>query len=318
MFENYDLDLELPGDGGLDPARIKKLALEKVRRPKPRVLAGGKVLRTALIAAAIACFMSITAFAAAYYHMNAEKTAPGSTQIYEWHVMGNKEAQKMTYNASMVLRFETGPESPFYVFRPQWLPELPEEMPCTNRDLYTFLKDHAAEMLGERGWLEPDENQEKRDAMTKEALQKSGLAEEAEDWYVSFKADDGWDIPFDIAVVSPAELCNIDYLVGYDGSGIQILRDETDEQWQTLWIQEDKTNLDWVQKLDDNPLWHSNYVLRYNTQEGYLVRVSGTLSCETLHKIAENLEITATGLTDRVNPDDPDGNHFTILALGRG
>ena len=58
-----------------------------------------------------------------------------------------------------------------------------------------------------------------------------------------------------------------------------------------------------------------NYIFMFDPERGYLVRVCGTDSMETLEKIAENLEIRESGMPPF---ESPFSEEIGILDLGRG
>ena len=67
--------------------------------------------------------------------------------------------------------------------------------------------------------------------------------------------------------------------------------------------------------INHNPYWgDDNYVLMFNPEYGYMIRVAGGLSMETLEKIAQDLEVRILDEEVEYNPD----YNIGIINIGRG
>ena len=67
--------------------------------------------------------------------------------------------------------------------------------------------------------------------------------------------------------------------------------------------------------INHNPCWgDDNYVLMFNPEYGYMIRIGGSLDMEILEEIAENLEVR---ITDEVVDYDQDSG-IGIINVGRG
>ena len=67
--------------------------------------------------------------------------------------------------------------------------------------------------------------------------------------------------------------------------------------------------------INHNPYWgDDNYVLLFNPEYGYMIRVGGGLDMETMEKIAKDLEIQITDEEVEYNPD----YNIGIINVGRG
>lgn len=243
-----------------------------------------KTVRTMLVAAAVICLMTVTAFAAVHFGMNYRFTEDGEQQQY---TTATFSMDTDVYDASMVMRFNTAPENYVYAFRANWLPSEPT----------------AVLSLYNAGFSE-----------------EMGItAEEAKSWYtrydadaqikqdgdgtISYDFDNDGDIPYQIELLS--DLYQYDFLVGYDGSAVELVKEETSGDWQILWLHMDQNGAP--------ELSNCNIVFRFNQAEGYLIKVVGTLDCETLGKIAENVEVLRTDMIAQSV-----GERHGIIGLGRG
>ena len=67
--------------------------------------------------------------------------------------------------------------------------------------------------------------------------------------------------------------------------------------------------------INHNPYWgDDNYVLLFNPEHGYMIRVGGGLDMEIMEKIAQNLEVRITDEEVEYNPD----YNIGIINVGRG
>lgn len=79
---------------------------------------------------------------------------------------------------------------------------------------------------------------------------------------------------------------------------------------ETTWDDYEVTKL-----INHNPYWgDDNYVLMFNPEYGYMIRVAGGLSMETLEKIAQDLEVRILDEEVEYNPD----YNIGIINIGRG
>lgn len=273
-----------------------------------------KTIRTALIVTILACLLTATALAAVYFGMKYRFTREGEQQRY---TPGIFSMNTDVYEATMVVRFSTEPESYIYAFRAGWLPSEP-----TNAlSLHTVVEDMARTRLGMKALPETAEEKAQVEAKMADIFVEYGItAEEAENWYTRYDADtqikrdengtiaydlgnDG-DIPYQIELRS--DLYRYEYLVGYDGSEVELVREKTSGDWQILWLHMDQNGAP--------ELWNCSIVLRFNQAEGYLIKVVGTLDCETLDKIAENVVVLRTDMKTGSSGEQGYG----VLTLGRG
>ena len=89
----------------------------------------------------------------------------------------------------------------------------------------------------------------------------------------------------------------------------EIVKQENWDGWEITEIVSDYTESSFAN-------WEIvNYIFMFDPERGYLVRVSGTDSMETLEKIAENLEIRES---DTPPFESPFSEEIGILDLGRG
>ena len=278
-----------------------------------------RIIRTALIAAALACLMTATAFAAVYFGMSYRFTQEGEQQSYTYGD-GAYSMHTAVYEATMILRFDGPAESNLYAFRANWLPS----EPSVAWSLYARAEDMARADLGMIGLVKTAEERARVDAELALIFAELGVsAEEARNWYTYYDADttvellpDGSigdrfdvedDIPYQIELHS--DLYQFDLLAGYDGGAVELVKEEKAGDWHTLWLNIDRNVPEEVTHFSRYSL-----VLRFNQAEGYLLQVIGTLDCGTLGKIAENVEVLRT---DMKTVSDGEGS-FAVITLGHG
>ena len=290
MFDNFELEPEEMESYRVSADRISELTLEKIGETKKDRHTPRKLLRTVLIAAVIACFMSVTAYAAVYFSMHYEYVEKGETYHYRyWTPHGYKEGSYTVRN-SYVVSFDTQPDGYQYAFRPTWVPQEPTH--CWS--LYDQVESEVLYEGADEATL----------------LAELGLtAQEAAGWYTNFDADEVWDpdaqgpnydIPYQVWLYSNSALYNCDFTLGDDpneneGVKVDFVKDEINGDWHELWVHVDETET-WHAQQNLSYLDDTNLVLRFNLAEGYLIFVPGTLDFETLHKIAENVEVLRTNL----------------------
>lgn len=153
-FDSFERELDLADDLSVDPELIKKMTMNKIRRSGTARIVPRKVWRTLLIAAVVTCFMSVTAFAAAYYHMSYRLAGPGEEQIYKLSTYDYAAddwgpAREHTYTASMILRFDSGPDGYRYYLHADWLPSEPAE----ENSFYDELLTQAIQELDIRDYV---------------------------------------------------------------------------------------------------------------------------------------------------------------------
>lgn len=79
---------------------------------------------------------------------------------------------------------------------------------------------------------------------------------------------------------------------------------------ETAWGEYEVTKL-----INHNPYWgDDNYVLLFSPDNGYMIRVGGSLDMETMEKIAKDLEVRMTEEEVEYNPD----YNIGVLNVGRG
>ena len=222
--------------------------------------------RIILIAAAIACFLTITAFAARLFSVSERVPDPDETFRIKWSE--NEEGFLEWHDAKLALTFPEKEESKEIEFRPGYLPfELPETLgfsiPESNIDKDTWFTRFSAETLG--CWAPEDMR----------VYQDIGQPLLIERYSMSMFNDGG-------AI-----------LMLYHTPG-----DITEEQWGDL----DVLKFHASQHIGARPEFGQeeysidyNYVLLSNADEGWIITVAGMLDMDTIVKVAENLEIRQTG-----------------------
>ena len=331
MFDGFQLEPEVTSAVTFDPEKIRKATMARIHRSNTALAARRRIWRTALIAAVIASFLSVTAYAAVVFSMHYRYRQEGETPRYritlvepDGSVIKTFTAQPM---ATLTVRFDTMPESTFYAFRADWLPSDPSYV----NTLYNMAWDMARNRLHMPGLPATEEEKQAVDRETAEVLTEMGVTEaEAKTWYTGYDSNTTYtpdtpegptppknvplDIPYQIDLSNSSDLYKLDCLVGGDGGQVELLREETEGDWQTLWLRvsqgDEHHTEDYV-----NPLCPYGIVLRFNTAEGYLIRVAGTLDCETLHKIAENIQVLRTEL-ETVADREEQGYSFMDLSQG--
>ena len=303
MFDNFELDQEDMTGYKVSADRISQMTLQKIAETKQPASRRRKIWRTALLAAVIACFLSVTAYAAAYFSMHYSYVEKGETYHYQyWTPEGYREAS-YTVSNSYIVSFDTQPVGYLYAFRPTWVPQEPTHSwslydEVTGQVLYNGA-DEAA-LLAELD-------------MT---------ADEAASWYTWFDADEIWDpdaqgpnydVPYQVWLYGNNALYNTDFAIGddaYDNEDVKVdfVKDEVNGDWHEIWVHVDETET-WHAKQNLSFLDDTNLVLRFNLAEGYLVFVPGTLDLETLHKIAENVEVLRTNLPAEIQAVDGERRH---------
>ena len=324
MFDNFEIEPEDMAGYNISADRISERTLQKLGQTKKAQPKRRKIFRIALIAAVIACFMSVTAYAAAYFNMHYRYVEKGGTYSYRyWTPEGYMDAS-YTVSSSYIVSFDTQPDGYMYVFRPTWVPLEPTAVTT----VYGWAEDEARFKLG---MAAPAETQEEKTAVkagTEELLSRLGMtAQEAETWYTSYDADQiyvedvlGADIPYKIELYSNSDLYNGDFAIGddpYENEGVRVdfVKDEVDGDWHEIWAHVDETETE-HSKVFRSPLDETNFVLRFNLAKGYLVYVPGTLDFDTLHKIAENVEVLRTEL--RLEIGDSEHRRHDMFTLGHG
>lgn len=241
------------------------------------------IVRIALIAAVIAALMTVTAFAAGLFTMERHEVEKGEEISGYWRFYDEEgnltEEQKLTYpDADLVFTFY-GPEDREY-----------------NQPEFRF------------GWL-PEEGEH-----YKEALQ---LMEEDDDgWIGSFGGIGSFGRTCNCDTIPCQVTCNSVFSNGFRGvlnGEATVLKEETWDCWDVTEVQVDYSNSTTVYRWPV-PV---NYIFMFDEEHGYLVKVSGTDSMETLEKIAENLEVRES---DTPNPSHGplDEIQIGIFDLARG
>lgn len=308
MFDDFELEPEEEAGYRVSSEAVARRTLAKLhgeRRGAPR---RSRLLRTALIAAVIACFLSVTAYAAYYaMHLRVED------RTYTCQFWDGEDWLERSYTVkdSNVLSFDAPPKGWEYAFKPGWLPA-----PFTNHlTLYARFQELART---------PEEMEA---LLTAEGLTE----EESQTWYVvKMDADeDGYrdigdrapfyDIPYQILIYS--DLYRREFVIGdrFDTAGdvkVEVLKDETAGDWHEIWVHVDETGADYAARMLEDPLLDTNIVLRFNRAEGYLVFLGGTLDCQTLHKIGENLTVRRTAIELEIPEDRPVETGLLNVARG--
>lgn len=248
-----------------------------------------KLLRVCLLAAAIACFLSVTAFATLYQMW--VQPGPESPEQYRiWDSDGKQ--QWVTRQPSLELDFSTAPEGNDYFFAPGWLPEEPT---------------HSSTM---KNWILSEQEE------TGEDFAAYGVtSEEAEGLYGYMTHEDVDEgVLYQISLQSPSELYQQTYVLGYEGAMVEIVMDETRDGLRQLRLSLDSAGTETGQK-PDNWAKHTNYVLLYNEEEGWLLRVQGTLDLESLARIAGEVRVFKS---DHISRYVDNGQRMVSMDVGLG
>ncbi len=225
-----------------------------------------KLLRVCLLAAAIACLMSVTAFAAVYQMW----VQPGPESPEEYRIWDSDGQQQwVTRQPSLELDFSTAPEGNDYFFAPGWLPEEPSHS-SSMEDAILYEQKKTGADYADYG-VTPEEAEGLYGYMTYEDVDRGVL--------------------YQISLQSPSELYQQTYVLGYEGAQVEIVMDETRDGLRQLRLSLDSTGTETGQREPDNWAQRTNYVLLYNEQEGWLLRVQGTLDLESLARIAGDIRV---------------------------
>ena len=125
-------------------------------------------------------------------------------------------------------------------------------------------------------------------------------------WYLCDNGDGKGSLPF-LIQASNVNTGNSKFVLN---GKVSIISEEEKDGWEITKIVCDYTDTSF--KWDGN---EANYVLMFNPEMGYLVRVGGTSDMETIEKIAENLEIRES---DRPPFDSGMAETIGMLDIGRG
>lgn len=361
MLDNYEPELEGMEDLSFSPDRITELTMKKIHSSNTAVFIRRRAWKTVLIAAIIACFMAVTAFAAVYYSMHYRVTEPGETQTYEfpYYDFAKNEyvAKEYEYHAGMVFSFDSSPDGYRYFVHPDWLPSEPTEQhsfydvllaqAVNELDLRDYIGveitkeirmkaaeiangmgttvEEAIEMnryqellisaLDELGIERPSERYVPKELEEKIAQLAAGhglTAEESKTWFDRYAADDleNGDIPYQISVFDPPFVYGTDFLLAHNGGEVQIVSETEADGWQELRLSVSYTD----DSREQDPLSHRNYIFRFNQEEGYLIRVAGTLDMETLGRVAKNIQVWRSNLESH---NTEEGN-VTVADIGFG
>ena len=168
----------------------------------------------------------------------------------------------------------------------------------------TFYFPDASMVLSFTG---PDESYNrpefKANYLPSEPTNVSGVGE-----WTTYLSDDGRDniMPYLIT----AENVNTGNSKGVLNGRTEIVKQENWDCWEITEISSDYT------ECQSFCSWEIvNYIFMFDPERGYLIRISGTDSMETLEKIAKNLEIRESGMPPF---ESPFSEEIGILDLGRG
>lgn len=290
MFDSLELAPELRDSADYDPERIKAAALRRVHAGAAARPGRRKLMRACLLAAVIACFLSVTAYALVSFGMDVHVSRPGETQTYALYVEDYKTGEikpqgDITYQAALVLHFDSAEEGRDYYFIPGWLPSEPTE----TGSAYHVLLDQAADELGIK-WPPEDGQLPAVEAKFKELAEARGLTEaESREWLRRCMDGDteAHDIPYQISIYSPTDLYGRDLLLGANGEKVRLLSDREESGIRVLELTMEREGAEY-------PLAKVNYVLRYSLTEGWLLITGGTQDLETLAKIAGDVQIVSS------------------------
>lgn len=177
-FDVFQWELDLPEDSAVDVERIKKLTLQRIHGSNTGHAVRRRVLRTFLIAAVIACFLSVTAYAAAYFNMHYRVNRERESKTYHWSVWdgsGYEEDVTTDITPGVIFSFESSPEGTKHYIHADWLPSEPTEA----ASIYNALVYEAVEELKLPDYVGVELTPEIRERAAEMAEANCGSVEEA-------------------------------------------------------------------------------------------------------------------------------------------
>lgn len=305
LFDSYDGEINMEEKTMFEPERIKANTLSKIKREKIRPVRR-RLKRTLLIAAAVACFLAVPAYAVAR-QMNYRFLEEGEKLKYTivTDKLINKDDSGYHYeekdmafeNATMVIKFEGREESKEYCIKANWLPE---DYPCiaSTYSMHLAFANLYQAHPGEYG-TKPEE-----------ALKEAGMTEEeANEWCLGYDCDamiDGVNMPlYEVSIIQPTDLYVKDIIIGPYGGEAEIVKEDKFKSWQMLEV---------CHRWDSYAEQHILFL--YDLDEEYLIMLVGTVDFATLEKIAENLEVKETERT--IHSVEQDWFNYILAFAGVG
>ena len=295
LYKAFRQEAELPApvQAGLERT-YDKLRAKAGAEDLVQIKVSKKFVRTLLIAAMLATFFSITAFAATFLGRMNYQANLDEKLSYRW------DNHNTSFSPALVLNFDMPEEGNLYFFRPDWLPSEPQGDPVTG-GIFT-----AYSYLSLKAWGEAEGTLE-------QLIAQSGLSEEElEQWYYRCENAPAYGkIPYQIQILSPFRLYAYDFLVGQYGGHAEIVSEQSEGEWYKLDV---AITYEEGSHGDDDLV---NYIFRFNQEEGYLITVFGTEELATLDKIADHIQVVKTGIVEHFS-GDLDVQNYACLDLGRG
>ncbi len=273
-----------------------------------------RVLRTVLLAAALACLLAATAFAVYRGSMAYRRPQPGDEPRYYITNAGVDGSETLHLNfgtSSMILHFETTAEGFRHAFRPGEYPETAlglhgagqNIVPWTGEIFEIPIEELIANPKAERPEPVPDY----------EKLEQMGMTlEEAESWFctASFYDDDG-SLALRIDLADVDALHRHDLIVGWLGGEAEVVKEDVWNGYQRVEIH--------LAPLEGKTDQEINHLLLFQPEEQFLLTILGDatkLDFADLEAAAEGIRVHRTELALRAE-ENPEFN-FSVLGLGNG
>lgn len=290
MFDAYEGPEELTEELSFSSERIKKLTLGRLDGQKMH-RSRRKAFCTALIAAAIISVFTATALAVSggiSYHK------PEEGEVYVDNYAGLGFTTEWD-DIALILRFDVGKEGKEVLFRANWLPEEPNEQELHYN--------------GETAVIYYDETRNER---YYELLEKAGVPEEdRKGWCSRLMRDEDprhKDVQYQILIYNAKELYKSDCVIGLLGGDAAIVKEGELNGFSLM-----ELTMEHGMVREKH-----NYVILFDQERNFMVRIGGTLDMESLEKIAENLEVLETVHT--VTAEEPEEGIWnrTLIDVSRG
>lgn len=239
----------------------------------------------------------------------------GDDLSYQWELEKNVSEVDFS-DAALYLSFAVQSGGRQHLVRANWLPELSEEEQESELDMSVSFLEHLAANI---------EYLDYSDIYGREIeklLEESGLTEgEAGEWYTSIEMQSALTYPYKIEVLDNYQLYGRDLILGAYGAKALSVEEATLGNYEMI-----KASIDYSPLYEDVELsalqWEElqksivkNYIFLFDSEEEYMICISGTSDMAILEKIGENIEVYETGL-ERNYFDN--GLDYIFHDMGRG
>lgn len=289
MFDYYEGQEKVTEDISFSAERIKEMTMGRLGERRPR-RGRRKALRTALIAAAIMSAFTVTALAVSggiFHH------EPEEGEVYVDNMFADYGFVAEWDDVAIILRFDVEQEGKAILFRPGWLPEEP------NRRTINF-RGQSAGIFRDKA----------RNESYYELLEEAGVPEKDRDgWCTRMELDKEGDMLYQITVYDVSELYKSDCVIGMQGGEEAGIIKEGELNGCSL--------LELTMEHSDGQAWQ-NYVILFDRERNFMLRIGGTLGMEVLEKIAEDIEVLETEHT--ITAEEPEEGIWnrTLINVARG